>query len=112
MRPQCRLCSTTDRRGLDSKGCDRFIVDRAQALSKALRRTFGADIPIQRCQTQKPRNITDRLAPKHRAALRRALKQAWELNNADKTERPHSTHGILTPEKAYANRTEPIRLVA
>ena len=27
-------------------------------------------------------------------------------------ERPHSTHGILTPDEAYANKTEPMRLAA
>ncbi len=32
-------------RGLDPKGCYLFIVDGARALSKAIRRTFGADIP-------------------------------------------------------------------
>ncbi len=25
---------------------------------------------------------------------------------------PHSTHGILTPDQAYANKTEPMRLAA
>jgi putative transposase len=25
-------------------------------------------------------------------------------------ERPHSTHGILTPDEAYASKTEPMRL--
>ena len=38
-----------------------FIVDGAKALSKALHRTFGADIPIQRCQIHKARTIIDRL---------------------------------------------------
>ena len=28
------------------------------------------------------------------------------------TERPHSTHGILTPNEAYANKLEPVRLAA
>ncbi len=74
-------------RGLDPADCYLFIVDGAKALSK-LRRTFGADIPIQRCQIHKARNITDRLAPRHHAAVRRALKQAWELDDADKAERP------------------------
>lgn len=74
-------------RGLDPEGCYLFIVDGAKALSKALRRTFGADIPIQRCQIHKARNITDRLAPAHHAAVRRALKQAWEMDDADKAER-------------------------
>ena len=28
------------------------------------------------------------------------------------TERPHSTHGILSLDEAYASRTEPLRLAA
>ncbi len=75
-------------RGLDPAGCYLCIVDGAKALGKVLRRTFGADIPIQRCQIHKARNITDRLAPRHHASVRRALKQAWELDDADKAERP------------------------
>lgn len=27
-------------------------------------------------------------------------------------ERPHSTHGILTPDEAYVSKTEPMRLAA
>ena len=27
-------------------------------------------------------------------------------------ERPHSTHGILTPDEAYASKTEPMRIAA
>ena len=42
---------------------------------------------IQRCQIHKARNITDRWLPKHPAAVRRALKQAWALNVAEKAER-------------------------
>jgi putative transposase len=37
-------------RHLDPNICRLFVVDGAKALSKAIRRTFGADIPIQRCQ--------------------------------------------------------------
>src|SRR6056297_3821333 len=28
------------------------------------------------------------------------------------SERPHSTHGILTPDEAYDSKTEPMRLAA
>ena len=28
------------------------------------------------------------------------------------SERPHSTHGILTPDEAYERKTEPMRLTA
>jgi transposase-like protein len=41
-----------------------LIVDGAKALTKAIRRTFGADIPVQRCQVHKARNITERHDPK------------------------------------------------
>jgi hypothetical protein len=30
----------------------------------------------------------------------------------DNAERPHSTHGILTPDEAYANKMELMRLAA
>ncbi len=32
--------------------------------------------------------------------------------NDDNTERPRSTHGLLTPNEAYANKTEPMRIAA
>ena len=38
-------------RGLDPTVCRLFIVDGAKALSKAIRCTFGAHTPIQRCQS-------------------------------------------------------------
>ena len=74
-------------RGLDPAICRLFIVDGAKALTKAIRRTFGADIPIQRCQVHKARNITDRLDPKLHGTVRRTLRQAWEIDDAAKAER-------------------------
>ena len=41
-------------RGLDLKVCRLFIIDGAKALSKVIRRTFGAHTPIQRCKFIKP----------------------------------------------------------
>src|SRR3954454_20887393 len=74
-------------RGLDPKLCRLFIVDGSKALIKAIRRTFGRHTPIQRCQIHKARNITERL-PKHlHTSVRAALRQAWELDDADKAER-------------------------
>ena len=74
-------------RAVDPKVCRLFVVDGAKALSKAIRRSFGADTPIQRCQVHKARNITDRLPPELHAGVRRTLRQAWELNDAGKAER-------------------------
>ncbi len=74
-------------RGLDPSACRLFIVDGAKALTKAIRRTFGRETPIQRCQIHKARNITERLPKDLHASVRRALRQAWELDDAAKAER-------------------------
>lgn len=74
-------------RGLDPSICRLFIVDGAKALSKAIRRTFGCHTPIQRCQVHKARNITERLPKALQASVRRTLRQAWELDDADKAEK-------------------------
>ena len=74
-------------RGLDPAICRLFIIDGAKALSKAIRNTFGRHSPIQRCQVHKARNITERLAKPLHASVRKALRQAWELDDADKAEK-------------------------
>jgi transposase-like protein len=61
--------------GLDPSLPRLFLIDGAKALSKAIRRSFGRDTPIQRCQVHKARNILDRL-PRHlQAATRRAMRR-------------------------------------
>jgi putative transposase len=74
-------------RGLDPTVCRLFIVDGAKALSKVIRRTFGAHTPIQRCQIHKARNVIERLPKPLHATVRKALRQAWELDDAEKAER-------------------------
>lgn len=74
-------------RGLDPQVSRLFIVDGAKALSKAIRATFGKDSLIQRCQIHKARNIMDRLPKELHASTRRVLRQAWELDDADKAEK-------------------------
>ena len=74
-------------RGLDPAVCRLFIIDGSRALSKAIRNTFGRHTPIQRCQVHKARNITDRLPKPLHASVRKALRQAWELDDADKAEK-------------------------
>ena len=89
-------------RGLEAAVCRLFIIDGAKALSKAIRNTFGRHTPIQRCQVHKARNITERLAKPLHASVRKALRQAWELDDADKAERliapkrDKSTLGVAT----------------
>jgi len=74
-------------RGLDPAVPRLFIIDGAKALSKAIRRTFGRHTPIQRCQIHKARNIVGRLPPSLHASVRRVLRQAWELDDAEKAEK-------------------------
>ena len=78
-------------RGLDPKVCRLFIIDGAKALSKAIRATFGRHTPIQRCQIHKARNVIERLPKPLHASVRRALRQAWEL---DDTEKPSGCYAI------------------
>ncbi len=73
-------------RGLDPAVVRLFIVDGAKALSKAIRRTFGKDTPIQRCQVHKARNITERLPKEMHASVRKTLRQAWEMEDPAKAE--------------------------
>jgi putative transposase len=53
-------------RGLDPAVVRLFIIDGAK--SKAIRRTFGRNTPIQRCQVHKARNIGLMYQPPPRAA--------------------------------------------
>jgi transposase-like protein len=73
-------------RGLDPAVPRLFIIDGSKALSKAIRATFRRDVAIQRCQIHKARNIMDRLPKSMHAQVRRVLRQAWEMDDADKAE--------------------------
>jgi putative transposase len=74
-------------RGLDPAVPRLFIIDGSKALAKAIRHSFGRHTPIQRCQVHKARNIMERLSPALHASVRRALRQAWELDDAAKAEK-------------------------
>lgn len=74
-------------RGLDAGTPRLFIIDGAKALTKAIRRTFGRHTPIQRCQVHKSRNIIDRLPKSLHASVRKTLRQAWELDDAETAEK-------------------------
>lgn len=69
---------------LDLMVCRLFIIDGAEVLSEVIRSTFGRHTRIQRCQIHKARNVIERLPKPLHASVRRALRQAWELDNAEK----------------------------
>ena len=66
-------------RGLDPTLPRLFIVDGAKAL------TFGVAAAIQRCD--KGRNIIERLPLHLHASVKKALRQAWDQDDANKAER-------------------------
>ena len=74
-------------RGLDPTLPRLFIVDGAKAPSKAIRNTFGVAAAIQRCQVHKGRNIIERLPQHLHASVKKALRQAWDQDDANKAER-------------------------
>jgi len=74
-------------RGLDPGVPRLFIIDGSKALSKAIRRTFGRNTAIQRCQIHKARNILERLPKSMHASVRSVLRQAWEMDDATKAEK-------------------------
>ena len=74
-------------RGLDPAVRRLFIIDGSKALATAIRRAFGRDTPIQRCQVHKARNILERLPKSMHASVRSVLRQAWELDDAAKAEK-------------------------
>lgn len=74
-------------RGLDPAVPRLFIIDGSKALSTAIRRAFGRDAPIQRCQVHKARNILERLPKSMHASVRSVLRQIWELDDAAKAEK-------------------------
>ena len=75
--------------GVDGNGDKHVlaVVDGAKALSKAIRNTFGVAAAIQRCQVHKGRNIIERLPLHLHASVKKALRQAWDQDDADKAER-------------------------
>lgn len=81
------LLDNLTERGLDPQPYRLFVIDGSKALAKAIRATFGRHAPIQRCQVHKARNIVERLPRPLHASLRKTLRQAWELADADKAER-------------------------
>jgi transposase-like protein len=60
--------------------------DRRRIGLVTFRRTFGRDTAIQGRQIHKARNIMERLPKSMRASVRRVLRQAWEMDDAEKAE--------------------------
>jgi len=74
-------------RGLDSDRARLFVIDGAKALRVAIEKTFGKFARIQRCQIHKHRNVIGHLPEPLHATVSRALREAWDLEDADLAKR-------------------------
>jgi putative transposase len=75
------LLEELQERGLDTSLPTLFVLDGAKALRAAVRRVWGRQAVIQRCQVHKKRNVRAHLAEEHHAELNRRLGTAWSETN-------------------------------
>jgi transposase-like protein len=68
-------------RGLPADGNYLFVVDGAKALSKAIKKVFGQNSVIQRCQVHKRRNVSDKLPKEHQTRIDKRLAAAYGMNS-------------------------------
>jgi putative transposase len=74
-------------RGLDADRARLWVIDGGKALRKAIVECFGALALIQRCQEHKRRNVIEHLPLDLQASVGRALRDAWDGDNAELAKR-------------------------
>ena len=77
------LLSELIERGLHADRMRLWVIDGGKALRKAITQTFGALAIVQRCQEHKRRNVVEHLPEDMHASVKRALKDAWSVSDAD-----------------------------
>jgi transposase-like protein len=70
-------------RGLDAERMRLWVIDGAKALRKAIVQIFGARALIQRCQEHKRRNVIEHLPKDMQPSVKRALREAWSVGDAE-----------------------------
>jgi len=70
-------------RGLDPKQKMLLILDGGKALRKAVRKTFGDDCPVQRCQLHKRRNVAELLPKAYQGAADQRMRTAYAMTGYD-----------------------------
>jgi putative transposase len=71
-------------RGLDTSQSTLFVLDGAKALHAAVKRVFGKNAIIQRCQVHKARNVKAHLADKHHEQLATQVAAAYHETSYDR----------------------------
>ena len=70
-------------RGLDTSSPTLLVLDGAKALRAAVKRVWGQNALIQRCQVHKQRNVREHLPQKHWEGLSRQLNAAYHETDYD-----------------------------
>jgi transposase-like protein len=63
-----------------------FVIDGSKALHSAIRKVYGATLPIQRCHKHKERNVVDELPKDQVDLVTSKMRSAWKLR-ADEGEK-------------------------
>jgi len=74
-------------RGLDPKRPRLYVLDGSKALKKAVRKVFGEEVAIQRCQVHKRRNVKAQLPLEHQAAVDRRLLAAYGMHSYEEAKK-------------------------
>ncbi len=73
------LLSDLVRRGVDPQLRHLVVLDGSKALLKAVRKVFGENAEVQRCQAHKERNVLDHLPKDRHQVVRMRLRSAWKM---------------------------------
>lgn len=77
------LLEDLQERGLDTLQPTLLVLDGSKALRAAVKRVWGRNALIQRCQVHKKRNVREHLPEKHWRGLSRQLNAAYDETNYD-----------------------------
>jgi len=70
-------------RGLDPEQAILFVIDGSKALRRAIKDVFGEHALVHRCHRHKERNVCDLLPKRERDTVRRRIRGAWALSDAE-----------------------------
>ncbi len=76
------LLSDLIERGLEADRARLWVIDGGKTLRKAIVECFGTLALTQRCREHKRRNVIERLPEQLQANVGRALRDAWDSDNA------------------------------
>jgi putative transposase len=95
------LLEDLGQRGLDTTRPTLLVLDGSKALHAAVKRVWGKNAVIQRCQIHKARNIEAHVPEKHLPELKRRLSDAYHETDYDKAK------GSLEGTAAWLARINP-----